>query len=48
MPAILASMEWATWLDAVVPVADLQALLRPAPSQWMEARAAGPKDFSLE
>ena len=36
------------WLDPVSPMADLQALLRPAPSGWVEARAAGPKDFSLE
>jgi len=48
MPAILAPPDWATWLDPATPVADLQALLRPAPSEWMEARAAGPKDFSLE
>ena len=28
-------------------MAELQALLRPAPSEWMEARAAGPKDFQV-
>lgn len=48
MPAILAPSEWATGLDPATPVADLQALLRPAPSEWMEAQAAGPKEFSLE
>jgi putative SOS response-associated peptidase YedK len=48
MPVILAPTEWATWLDPVTPVADLQALLRPAPSELMQARAAGPKEFSLE
>lgn len=48
MPAILAPSEWSAWLDPATPVADLQTLLRPAPSEWMEARAAGPKDFSLE
>lgn len=48
MPAILPPTEWETWLDPAAPVADLQALLRPAPSEWMEAKAAGPKEFSLE
>lgn len=48
MPALLAPSEWAAWLDPATPVADLQVLLRPAPSERMEARAAGPKDFSLE
>lgn len=47
MPAILAPTEWAAWLNPATPVADLQALLRPAPSEWMEARAAGPKEFQL-
>lgn len=47
MPAILAPTEWATWLDPAAPAADLQALLRPAPSEWMEARAAGPKEFLI-
>jgi putative SOS response-associated peptidase YedK len=47
MPAILAPTEWAAWLDPATPVSDLQALLRPSPSAWMEARAAGPKDFLI-
>jgi putative SOS response-associated peptidase YedK len=48
MPAFLAPTEWATWLDAATPVAYLQALLRPAPSEWMEVHAAGPKEFQLD
>jgi putative SOS response-associated peptidase YedK len=48
MPAILAPSEWATWLDPTTPVADLQALLRPAPSELMEAQAAGPKEFRID
>jgi putative SOS response-associated peptidase YedK len=47
MPAILAPSEWATWLDPSTPVADLQALLRPAPSNSMEVVVAGPTDFHL-
>lgn len=47
MPAILAPSEWTSWLDPATSVADLQALLRPAPSEWMEARMAGPKEFEL-
>lgn len=43
----LAPSEWAMWLDAATPVADLQALLRPAPPQSMEVVVAGPKDFHL-
>jgi putative SOS response-associated peptidase YedK len=48
MPALLAPGEWSAWLDPATPVANLQALLRPAPSEWMEARAVGPKEFRLE
>lgn len=48
MPAILGPSEWGTWLDPATPMADLQALLRPAPSEWMEVRAAGPKEFALD
>jgi len=48
MPAILAPSEWASWLDPATSVVELQALLRPAPSEWMEARMAGPKEFPLD
>lgn len=48
MPAILAPMEWAAWLDPGTPMEDLQALLRPAPSEWMEARTGGSQGFALD
>ena len=48
MPVILAPSEWGAWLDPATPGAGLQSLLRPAPSEWMGATAAGPKEFSLE
>ncbi len=48
MPAILGPSEWATWLDPAAPVGDLQHLLRPVPSEWLQARAAGPMNFSLD
>lgn len=48
MPAVLAPSEWATWLDPAAPVADLQALLRPASPNLMEARIGGPKDFAVD
>lgn len=47
MPAILAPSEWATWLDMATSVADLQALLRPAPSEWLGVKTARPKEFAL-
>jgi len=47
MPAILAPSEWSAWLDPGTTVPELQLLLRPAPSGWMEAKAAGPKDFFI-
>jgi putative SOS response-associated peptidase YedK len=45
MPAILPASDWATWLDPATPVPDLQALLKPCPSTWLEARAAGISEF---
>lgn len=47
MPAILAPSAWSAWLDPGTPVVDLQNLLRPAPSEWIETRMAGPRDFSI-
>ena len=46
MPAILPASDWATWLDPASPAPDLQALLRPCPSDWLEVRAGGPQGFS--
>lgn len=45
MPAVLGPSERTAWLDPATPGADLRALLRPAPSEWMEARPGGPVDF---
>lgn len=47
MPAILPPSEWGTWLDPKMQMADLQALLRTAPSEWMDVRHGGPSDFEL-
>lgn len=47
MPATLAPSEWAAWLDPASPMADLQGLLRQAPSNSMEVVVAGPKEFHL-
>jgi putative SOS response-associated peptidase YedK len=46
MPAVLPATDWAAWLDPATPVPDLQALLRPCPSDWLEVRAGGPQGFS--
>ena len=48
MPAILPASDWATRLDPATPVADLQALLRPCPSDWLEVLAGGPQGLSLD
>ncbi|WP_257306516.1 SOS response-associated peptidase [Geothrix campi] len=48
MPAILAPSEWAAWLDPATPVEGLLSILRPCPSGWLEARQAGPTNFSLD
>lgn len=47
MPAILSPADWATWLDPASPVDTLQAVLRPCPSDWLEARVGGPQEFSV-
>jgi len=48
MPAVLPDTDWATWLDPATPVPDLQALLRPCPSDWLDVRAGGPQGFSVD
>lgn len=48
MPAILAPSEWAAWLNPTTRVEGLLSILRPCPSEWLEAQHAGPRDFSLE
>jgi putative SOS response-associated peptidase YedK len=47
MPAILSSGDWATWLDPASQAETLQAVLRPCPSDWLEARVGGPQDFYI-
>ena len=44
MPAILGPAEWTIWLDPAAPEADLQALLRPTPSNLLEVVIRGPRD----
>lgn len=48
MPAILAPSEWAAWLAPESPLDALHEILRPCPSEWLEAKAGGPRDFSLD
>jgi putative SOS response-associated peptidase YedK len=48
MPAILSAEDWGLWLDPTTPPATLQDLLRPCPSEWLEARRLGPRDFKVE
>ncbi len=47
MPVVLTPSAWETWLNPGTALADLQALLRPCPTEWLEARVGGPKDFSV-
>jgi putative SOS response-associated peptidase YedK len=47
MPAILSPSDWETWLDPESKMESLQMILRPCPSEWLEARAMGPNDFSI-
>lgn len=37
MPVILAPGDWQRWLDPETPPAELLALLRPCPDEWLEA-----------
>ncbi len=37
MPVILAPEEYDRWLDPETPLGELEALLRPAPEDWLEA-----------
>jgi len=48
MPVVLAPSAWETWLNPTTPMAELQALLRPAPPDVMGVRVAGPKEFTLD
>lgn len=48
MPAILSPLDWATWLDPESKMESLQRILRPCPPEWLEARAMGPYEFSID
>ncbi len=43
MPVILAPDAYDLWLDPATPGAQVQALLRPAPSEWFTAYRVSPK-----
>lgn len=47
MPAILPPSEWGTWLDPDTPTEALRKLLRPCPSEWLDAQVGGPQNFTL-
>lgn len=48
MPAILTPEEAEAWLDSGTSQADLQALLRPCPDDWIEAYEVGPSVGSVK
>jgi len=48
MPVVLPESEWAGWLDPVTPTDVLQGMLRPCPSEWLEALGSGPRDFLID
>ena len=48
MPAILPASEWAAWLDPTTPTDALLEILRPCPSEWLEAKVGGPQSLNLE
>lgn len=47
MPVVLASSQWAAWLDPGTPEAFLKDMLGPCPSEWLATQAAGPGDFQV-
>jgi putative SOS response-associated peptidase YedK len=42
MPVVLEPRDWATWLDRSAPLERVRALLRPAPTDLLAARAVSP------
>lgn len=48
MPVVLGEESWGTWLDPAAPLPELQASLRPCPSEWLEVRAGGPESFQVK
>lgn len=47
MPAILPSISWSNWLRDDAKTDELQSLLYPCPSDWIEARSGGPARFEI-
>ena len=47
MPAILSPSDWATWLAPESDRSSLQGILRPSPSESLNAIAGGPGDFDV-
>ena len=41
MPVILSPGDWQRWLDVERPAAELVALLRPCPDEWLDAFEVG-------
>ena len=41
MPVILEEKDWAAWLDPETPLKEAEALLRPAPDDWLTAWPVG-------
>jgi putative SOS response-associated peptidase YedK len=42
MPVIVAPADYGRWLDPQTPLAEVAALLRPAPDDWLEAYPVSP------
>lgn len=43
MPVVLDPADWAAWLAPDTPLADIVALMRPAPDSWFDHTAVGPR-----
>lgn len=43
MPVVLGEGDWERWLDPATPLPDAEALLRPAPEDWLDAVPVGPR-----
>ncbi|WP_085556369.1 SOS response-associated peptidase [Azospirillum agricola] len=47
MPVVLDPADWERWLDPAAPLPAVQALLRPAPDDWLEVAVVGPRVNSV-
>lgn len=48
MPAILPESEWEKWLNPAATTEELQTILRPCPSDWLQTLPAGPREFQID